>query len=173
MTIKSFEDLDAKLLRLGEIQIDLTKKEASMNAKLQKIRDEYDKDTMGLKTEQASIEVWIEEFCKARQDDLDPKKRSKELTHGTVGFSKNPPSVLQLSKKWSVKSSIEFIKKLFPKKNYIRMKEEINKETILADYAAEKVKDAELAGVGLRIEQDDRFYYNIKWDEISKGDKAA
>lgn len=164
MRIKNYEDLDQALLEAGRLQVTLTKKEAELNAKLQALRDKYEQDTADDKSALQSIEAAITEFCTKIKHEFDNHRR-KELTHGFVGFRTNPPKVLQLNKKFTIKTSLELIKKLFTGK-YIRMKEELNKDEILADYSAKELTDDKLAAIGLRVDQDETFFYEINWDTI-------
>jgi len=164
MKIKSFEELDQSLLVLGKAKAELQRQEATMNEEIQKIKDKFAEDTAELMGITASLEDAIESFCIAHKSEFDAT-RTKILNHGKVGFRTNPPKVLQLNKKWKVESSIAFLKKLFGKK-YLREKLEIDKEAILADYAIDKIKDEDLAGAGLRIEQEETFICEPDWTKI-------
>lgn len=170
MKINTFEELDSALLELGKAQAELQKQEASMNEEIQLITDKYSEKTAECSGTVATIEDAIESFCSKNKDEFD-ETRSRVLNHGKVGFRTNPPSVKQLNKKWKVESSLAFIKKLFGKK-YLREKTELDKAAILADYAAEKLNDEDLAGAGLRIEQEESFSIEANWTEI-KNVKAA
>jgi phage host-nuclease inhibitor protein Gam len=79
---------------------------------------------------------------------------------------------VQLNKKWKVESSIAFIRKLF-KGLYLREKPEIDKDTILADYAKGTLTDEQLAGVGLRVDQDENPTYESNWVELQSAGKSA
>jgi phage host-nuclease inhibitor protein Gam len=172
MKIKSFDDIDLALLKLGEIETKISTKEAAMNSEIQAIRSSYDTDTAELREQRTEINDAIELFCYDNKDEF-AKQRSRTSMHGTVGFSNNPPKVLQLSKKWKIAETIKFIKKLF-KGIYIReiQKEELDKEAILRDYGRKDdngkvlLDDKKLASVGLRIEQDERFYIEINWETL-------
>lgn len=170
MKIKTFDDLDNALLELGKAKAELQKQEAEMNEEIQVVTDKYAESTAECSGTVATIEDAIEDFCSRNKDEFD-ETRSKIFNHGKVGFRTNPPSVKQLNKKWKVESSIAFAKKLFGKK-YLREKTELDKATILGDYAAEKLKDEDLAGMGLRIEQEETFTAEANWIEL-KNVKAA
>ncbi len=170
MKINSFEDLDNALLELGKAKAELQKQEAAMNEEMQIITDKYAESTAECSGTVATIEDAIETFCAKNKDEFD-ETRSKVFNHGKVGFRTNPPSVKQLNKKWKVESSVAFAKKLFGKK-YLREKTELDKAAILGDYAAEKIKDEDLAGMGLRVEQEETFSVEANWVEI-KNIKAA
>jgi len=170
MKIKSFEELDGALLELGKARAELQTQEAAMNEELQVITDKYAAKTAECSGTVATIEDAIEAFCEKNKDEFD-ETRSKIFNHGKVGFRTNPPSVKQLNKKWKVESSIAFAKKLFGLE-YLREKTELDKPAILAAYAADKLKDEDLAGMGLRIEQEESFMVEANWTEI-KNIKAA
>lgn len=169
--INTFEDVDKKLLELARHESFITKKEVAMNERIQSIKEKFDEETVEARAQKALIEGEIESFCRMNKFDFQ-KQRSKDLVHGSVGFRTNPPKVNQLSRKYTVKTSIEFLRKLFDGK-YIRMKEEIDKEKILSDYAAEELDDKKLAGVGLRVDQDETFFTQINWETIKSDADAA
>lgn len=165
MRIANYDDVNNCLFDIGKAEAFVAKKEAEMNSQIQKLKDKYDQET---ETERKKIEDYkskIEKYCVSNKGDF-LKQRSQALVHGTIGFRNNPPKVVQLSKKWSVKSTLEFIKKLFDKK-YVRSKDEVNKDMILADYAANLIDDSKLAAVGLRIENDETFFIEINWDSLN------
>jgi len=168
--IKAFEQLDAILLKLAGFETVIAKQEAAMNAKIQKIRDDFDQTTSEARKEKIILEQDIEIFCKSNKSEFE-KTRSKDFVHGTLGFRFNTPKVGLLNRKATLKTAMELIKRIFEGK-YVRNKEEINKELILADYAEKKIDDEKLAAVGLKIDQDETFYIAIKWDQIEQKDAA-
>lgn len=164
MRLSNFEDVDNALLEIGRTESVVAKKEAEMNSKIQQLKEKYDTET---ETERRFIDETkerIENFCMANKTDFD-KQRTFNLKHGSVGFRNNPPKVVQLNKKWTVKSSLEFVKKLF-NGTYVRAKEELNKDQILADYAGKVLDDSKLAAVGLRIDNDETFTTEINWESL-------
>lgn len=172
MKIDSYEELDDALLLIANYEADLHKSEADLNKELQEVKERYDNLTAKTQGEWAKLNDAIETFCKNNKSDFEGDKRSRALTHGRVGFRNNPPKCVQLNKKWKVESSIAFIKELF-KGKYIRTKPEINKEAILADYAKEKLTDTDLAGVGLRIDQEETFFCDVDWQSINQKSNVA
>lgn len=162
--IQSFEDVDAKLLELSKHESFIVKREASMNEKIQNIKQKFDDETADARAQKGLIETEIHAFCLQNKSEF-AKQRSKKLIHGIVGFRVNPPKVNQLSRKFTVATTLGFLKKLFNGK-YIRLKEEIDKDSILSDYAAEKIDDSKLASVGLRVDQDETFFTQIDWETI-------
>lgn len=164
MRIVSYDDVNNALLEIGKAESVVAKKEAEMNGKIQKIKEQYDTDTEEQRNKIDEYKKRVESFCNANKGDF-TKQRSNPLPHGVIGFRNNPPKVVQLSKKWTVKSSLEFLKKLFNGK-YVRTKDEMNKDQILGDYAAGIVDDSKLAAAGIRIDNDETFFIEINWDSI-------
>jgi len=161
--INSFEEADNKLMELSKHESFIAKKEASMNEKIQNIKQKFDEETADARAQKNLIESEVHSFCLNNKVEF-LKQRTKKLIHGTVGFRTNPPKVNQLNKKFTIKTTIEFLKKLMP--DYIRMKEEVDKEKVLADYASEAIDDSKLAAVGLRVDQDETFFCEIDWETI-------
>ena len=167
--IQSFEDIDAKLLELSRHESFIAKKEASMNEKINNIKAKFDEETADARAQKQLVESEVHSFCLQNKHEF-AKQRSKKLIHGSIGFRVNPPKVNQLSRKFTIATTLGFLKKLFDGK-YIRLKEEIDKDSILGDYAAGKIDDSKLASVGLRVDQDETFFAAIDWETIqSDGD---
>ena len=62
-TLKSFEDADKALLQFGKNEAFIAKKEAAMNQRIQKIKDEFDIQTAQQRAANEMIEKNIEAFC--------------------------------------------------------------------------------------------------------------
>lgn len=166
MPLQSFTDVDIHLRELAKLESRITTEEARMNEKINKIKEEFEEKTSDDRARKSLLESEVESFCAANKKEFD-KSRTKKLTFGEVFFRMTTPKVNQLNRKFTVKTTIEFLKKLY-KTKYIRIKEEINKDKILEDYNAEKLDDSKIAAVGLRIDQEDRFGYKIDWEKFNE-----
>jgi len=165
--IQTFEDADKKLFELAQLETIVAKKEAMMNKRIQDIKEEFDKSTSDYRATKTLIEKEIEDFLLINKAEF-LKQRTRQLTHGSLGYRTNPPKVTQLNKKYSVGTTIELIKKILDPKKYIRSKEEINKDALLVDYAAKAIDDTQIASVGLKIDQADSPYYAINWEVLDQ-----
>jgi phage host-nuclease inhibitor protein Gam len=162
--IASFEDVNKSLFHVAKCESLIAEKEAKMNAKIQKIKEAYDDETQDARLQKEVLEKDITAFCMLHKQEFE-KKKSKDLLFGTVGFRTTTPKIHQLNRKYNVQATMELIKKLF-KGQYIRTKEEVDKEKLLADYAQEKLDDNKMAAIGLKIDQEERFMIEIKWENI-------
>ena len=156
MKIISFDQVSDQLSALAIWKNKIAEKEVAMNKTIDAVKKRFDKQTRDLREEIKSAEEDIEAFCLKNKGDFE-KARSKDFPHGIIGFRNNPPKVEVVNRKYTLKTAIELIKRVYEQK-YLRVKEELNKDEILADYANKKIDDSALAGVGLRVNQDESFY---------------
>lgn len=171
ISITNYEEADKKLLELSKHEAFIAKKEADMNSKMQAVKEKFETETADARAQKQLIETDIQVFCSMNKTDF-LKQRAKKLLHGVIGFRTNPPKVIQLNKKFTIKTSIELAKKIFDDK-YVRMKEELNKDAILTDYSSGTLTDDNLAGVGLRVDQDETFFCEVDWQSIEPDVNAA
>lgn len=164
--LRTNEEVNKSLLEIAKLDSYLAKKEADLNSSLNKIKEKFEEETKQSKTEREMLVEELQNYAILNKKEFE-KQRSKNMTFGTIGFRTTPPKVAQLNRKYTVKTSIELLKKLFTGK-YLRTVEEMNKEEILTDYSMNKINDEKLASVGLKVDQDDRFYFEINWEKINE-----
>lgn len=167
INIKSWDDVGKYLIELASAESTFAKKEAQMNEKIAKIKEQFESDTLELRANIDTLRANIEMFALKNKSEFD-NVRTKSFTGGTVGFRTHPPKIVQLSKKYSVKTSVELLKKLFGD-IYIRLKEEINKDQLLVDLAQNKINDTNLAAVGLRVEKDETLFIDPDYTTVTNG----
>jgi phage host-nuclease inhibitor protein Gam len=163
--VRTYEDADQTLLEIADCETQLQRAEAEMNEQIQKIRDEYEQNTHVVRAIKSSLEQEVERYCILNKTDFE-KQRSKDLVHGTLGFRNTPPKVAPLNRKYKWDTVIELLAKVRFGKDFIRTKEEINKERVLAAYASKEIDDRKLASVGMKVDQSEEFFLKIKWEEI-------
>lgn len=164
-TVRSFEDVDQVLLKIASCEQELQQAEAKMNEQIQLIRDGYERNTAITRAMKSQLEDELERYCIAHKDEFQ-KTRSREMVHGVVGFRSAPPKVALLNRKYKWETVLELLKKFRWAADFVRTKDEVSKESILASYAAKDIDDQKLAAVGLKIDQDEKFFADIKWEEI-------
>jgi phage host-nuclease inhibitor protein Gam len=89
------------------------------------------------------------------------RRRSVDFGHGVAGFRHGPPRLATLAKgKWErVLQSLRGLRWGAP---YIRVKEEINKEQIIADVGAGKLAEADLRRAGAQVVREETFFVEPK-----------
>jgi len=164
MKFANYSDVDYAIKTIAEKEIIISKKEADMNLKINNIKEKYVEETNAFQEEVDKLRTDIKAYCKKNKEDFE-KLRSKSLNFGTIGFRNTPPKVLMLSRKYTPDTAKELVKKILETK-YIRTKDELDKDQILADYAAKVLDDAKLASVGLKIDNSEVFYCDVNFEAL-------
>lgn len=162
--IKKWEEIPKQLQELAKNEATLAKKEAQMNEQINRIKEKYAAETKERQYIVDTLRSEIEAFCIKNKSEFD-KQRSREFQFGVIGFRISPPKVVLLNRKYNMKTVIELVKRVFSN-GYLRIKEELDKETILADYSQQKLDDSKLAAIGLKIDQDETFFVEPKFEEL-------
>ncbi len=166
-TLTSYEDVEKKLLEYASLESKIAEAEAKMNADLQEIRDDYETKTSEARARKEMIEKEILVYCDANKTDFE-KVRSRDMVHGTVGFRTNPKKVSLLNRKYNWNTVVQLLKKFKWGTDYLREITEVDKEAIITATSGDSpiLSDDKLASVGLKVDQEESFYIDIKWDTI-------
>lgn len=156
-TFISWGEVDRALRRIGEIDRDIGLLEASANEAIDQIKAQTKEKVQPLVAQKKVLELAMKEFCENSREDFG-KGKSMKLTFGTVSF--------RLSTSLVIKKVADTIAKLKELQlfEHIRVKEEINKET-LKDLPAER-----LAELGVAVKTTDAFGYEVDTQQV---DEAA
>ncbi|MBI4835901.1 MAG: host-nuclease inhibitor Gam family protein [Candidatus Abawacabacteria bacterium] len=119
----SWEECNAFLYRLAEINVKTSQLEGEMTTKINQIKIDYDSQAKGLKTEKADMEKAIEEFCANCKDEF-TKTRKKEMSFGVVAYRITQKVTIR-----SIEACLTALKSL-NLHNCIRIKEEPNKDAM-------------------------------------------
>jgi phage host-nuclease inhibitor protein Gam len=133
---------------------------AKMDEQITKIREKYADELTDLQEQKTETYEVAYTYCNENSE-LFAKKKSMETAHGTVGFRTGTPKLKTL-KGFTWASVLTLLKKTLPA--YVRVKEEPNKELLLADREKPEIKVA-LAGVGIAVDQDETFFIDLKKEE--------
>jgi len=162
----TLEEANAASEKYSNTQNSLFKIEAKMNEELNKVKSKYVDQIGELKEELVEPEEILHSFATAQKDSWG-KKKSLELLHTVIGFRTGQPKVSK-DKKFTWDAVTELLKKNKLFKPFIRTKDEINKENILALKAD---KDKELIGLlkeqaFVFVDQDENFFVEAKLEEV-------
>lgn len=136
---QSRDDVARDIRAIGDLQRDMAREAAAMNDDIAVITARHQPTIDALKTRIESLQHGVHGWCEAHRAELteDGKSKTANFITGTVSWRNDPPSV-----------TVRNAELLLPTmKNlglgcYIRTKQEINKEAILADRAAAEAKDS-------------------------------
>lgn len=135
---------------------------AKMNLKLTAVRDQFEPEIAGLSVVIDAETARLRAFAD-QHPDLFARVKSFKLTHGTIGYRLGN-FALKTVKGITWVRAINLIKDRLP--GYIRTKEEVDKEALLADRA--KLTPNDFQRVGLRVEQAEAFYAECEKDTVQE-----
>lgn len=152
-----------------EKTIELQKVEVQMNEEVNEIKSRYTDEITELKETLETTKDLLEAFAREQRASWGDRK-SFELPHTVIGFRCASPKVSK-QKQFTWDAVLELMKKNRSFKQFIRVKEEINKEAILSLDITDKKNSSLLRKLNdecfLYIEQgEDSFYINPKKEAV-------
>jgi len=146
---QSREEVIRGIAQIGELQRQRSRIEAQMNDEMAAIKERHEAAAQPLGEEIARLMQGVQMWCEVNRDSLTRggKVKSAELPSGQVSWRTSPPKVTITG----VQQVLDAFRRLGLADPYIRVKEEINKEAILADPA----KVAMIKGI--KITQKEEF----------------
>lgn len=165
--ISSYDEANEALAELQGIDSRVKKAHATYNEAEAIRRSKLELSLRDDLARQRELEAGLEKFAMDNRADFEVKK-SRELTHGILSFRKGNPTVAKIGKiTWD--GVLEVLNRSKLKKLFVRTKDEINKEAILAEaakYTASKgeegVSPEDLHANFIKIEQTETFGYELK-----------
>ncbi|WP_345859286.1 host-nuclease inhibitor Gam family protein [Shewanella algae] len=127
---QSKQDVTCDIRKIGDMQREALRLQTQMNDRIAAITEEYSPQLETLKKDLDVLSAGVQSWCEANRDELTKGGKSKtaNLTTGEVSWRVRPPSVSIRG----VENVLENLKNL-KLERFIRVKEEINKDAILAD----------------------------------------
>lgn len=164
--IKSRAEMETLVGEIAALRIQAVQEMASLDTEINRARAAYESVLSNL-SEKIELKVSL---AKAWAD-MNPSefagKKSIEFLHGTVAFRTGMPSLKPLSG-WTLELVLEAIKtKPNWREEYVRTKDEVNKEKILAAYP-HVLDAADLRRMGLRFTQSESFKVETPLIEVTE-----
>ena len=150
ITVPQNRDQANELLsRIGVAQRQRTRIEADMNDAIAKIKEEFVARAIPVSEEISANTKALQHWCEANRENLTEhgKFKTSKLAAGEVGWRMRPPKV-------TLKDVAKVIERIKEKGllDFLRVKEDVNKETMLAD------PETALSIKGVSITQGEDFF---------------
>ena len=141
---------------------------AGMDAELNAVRDNYEQRLGAiaqlLAEKTAAARTWAEaspvEFA---------GRKSIEFVHGAVGFRTGMP---KLKARVKLDAVLDALRSLRWGAKYIRVKEEVNKEQMIADFGARILGESDLLKAGAEVVREETFYVEPKLTPVESREVA-
>lgn len=157
--LKTRDDAESTMTELAQVLNNQRKITALRDAMVLDINSRFEgaltecDQAIQLKTQQ--LRAWAD----TNPDQFPKGRKSLDLVSGTLGFRTGTPKLALLSRSWTWDKVLEKLRTLASR--FIRTKEEVDKEAILAEYAQAPSPDL-LSLYGVKVTQDETFYIEPK-----------
>lgn len=152
--VNTLEEADAILAQLAGHRRSVALINAGLNESIDGLKLKAAAECTPLEEEMERLEQALALFGERHKDTFFSKERSRALRFGTIGFRASTKAAL-LNRQWSWERVLKALKeKAFS--GCIRVKEEVDKDALRA------LKPQELEAVGVKLKQDDGFYYELQ-----------
>ena len=166
------EDAEVAFAAFAKADASINKIQSEVELQCAKIREKHQAELTRLTAERDASFETLQSFAIENKAELFSKKKSLDMTHGTIGFRTGTPKLKTL-KGFTWASALNLVKSFLP--GYIRTTEEIAKDKLLAD---RELKEVELekhnspitmaeamAECGISVTQDENFYVEPKKED--------
>lgn len=139
----------------------INKINADIELQCAKIREKRADELTRLDAEREQAFDTLQAYATENQAELFTKKKSLEMTHGTIGFRTGTPKLKTL-KGFTWASALNLVREFLP--SFVRTIEEIAKDKLLADREVEGMGE-KMAQCGIMVTQHETFYVEPKKEE--------
>lgn len=146
--IESWEDADAYVRKIGDMQLEIQRAEADAKSTIDEAKATLAAIAKPLQKDIKVCVDSIEAFAAGHKKDFVGSRRSKDLNHGKIGWRKSFAIAI-------TKNTLGLIKDMFTNRRaagYIRIKETVDKNALA------NLTDEELASVDARRERTEAFF---------------
>jgi phage host-nuclease inhibitor protein Gam len=155
--IKDLKEADNALLQLASNTRALQRLQGDLNKRIDKLKAQFEQDSRQLVASSEALGNGLHAYAEHNKAELFVKRRSVELTFGTIGYRESSEV------KPVPKSTWEKVLAALVRGNYdqaIRVKAEVDKEA-LRTFSAK-----ELSEVGARMVTKDTFWFELKQEQL-------
>lgn len=165
--VLSWDGVEKALAEIAIAKQKIVSEQATYNEQEQTRRARLTEKHAPLQESIKERERAITEFRKTHRDDFGTQK-TRELQHGLASFRLGTPKVEKYGARvWD--DVLKLVRASDNAQTLIRVKEELDKEEVLAQHALFKrssgkfgLSDEQLSAIGMRVVQEEMFHYELK-----------
>jgi len=168
--VKTHAQMETLVREIAGLKLDEKLLLAGMDRELRAARDRYESRLLALERLLAEKTGMARAWAKANPAAFG-RRRSVDFGHGVAGFRTGPPRLKAIARcKWD--RVLRSLRGLDWGTAYIRVKEEINKEQIIADVGAGKLAEGDLRQAGARVVREESFFVEPKLARVEPREVA-
>jgi phage host-nuclease inhibitor protein Gam len=156
--ITTLDECNQRLAELAEIEREMDAINYSLNEAIDLAKQEAKGAAQPLEERREQLEAALAAYAEYNKPTLFDSKKTIELLHGRFGYRKS--TAIKPMKGFRIADVIEKIKVL-GLKNALRTKESLNKD-VMGEWA-----DAQLNAVGAQREVQEKFWYEVKQEDVA------
>jgi phage host-nuclease inhibitor protein Gam len=165
-TISTRDEAEAVMNDLAMIATNERKLHAARDAKVLAINREFEVVLSQCATELQTKTEMLKNWAETNPDQFPKGRKSIEFLSGILGFRTGTLKLALVSRAWTWVKVLAKIKSVDRSSPFIRIKEEVDKETILAAHANHNIDDARLGQLGVCVTRDESFFIEPKLAEM-------
>jgi len=155
--VNTLEEADAILADIAARKRNIELIKAGLNEGVDALKVKAAAEIAPLSQEVEVLEQALVRFGETNKDTLFAKIKSRALAFGEIGFRASTRAVL-LSRKWTWERVLKALKE--GGMGCVRTKEEVDKDALRG------LKPEEMEAVGVKLQKDDGFYYELKEETV-------
>lgn len=153
--LQSLSDVDKALKELCALEAEIERIDADGEKLIAAIKAKTAETGKPLRERVKEVSATIKAFCDYHKNEYFKDKKSLDLSFGTIGYRLTPPSI-------SISKQTLALMKQLGLVGYIRVKEEVDKEALLA------LDDDTLAQIEAVKKQKNEFFVQPKREQVNK-----
>ena len=139
---------------------------ATRDKAVQAVQERHGPDIQDVEDQIEGLTLLCEKYAVENRTDLLPGAvKRAETPLAIFGFRLGNPTLKLLNRKWTWEAVIDVLKSVPSLKHFVRTRDEVDKDGLKR---CPDMTDAQLATLGLRIEQSDTFYIEPKAEGAEK-----
>lgn len=163
-------DMEALVRDIAGLKFNEQLLNAGMDAEIQAVRDKY-RGRLNTVAEVLSEKVSAaRDWAEANPAEFG-RRKSIDFPDGTVGFRTGTPKLKMLAK-WKWSGVLQALRNARWGAAYIRIKEEINKEQIIADVGANTLSQTDLRKAGAQVVREESFFVETRLSRVESREVA-
>lgn len=159
--IKTWDEVDEHVALLGKLDLIMAEIKNEMDRKCQEIKERCGLRIKTQETVRDEVLDLLNSFFRAHEDDFEVKGKTFEGMYGKCGFRMTPPSVKPVGR-MSWERVLARIIELGYKSKFLRPLVHSIKDIDRELLASEKITDDVRKAIGVKLHQEERFWYEAK-----------
>lgn len=150
------ETAERLVREIAELSLEERERKNAIDAAILRAKEQHSARLAGIAAEVKDKAALVQAWAEANPADFG-KAKSLAFESGRIGFRTGTPKLKTLAG-WTFARALDTLKSLPWGAAFVRVKEEIDKEQLIACHSAHTVSDAELREIGTRVVQDEAFF---------------